>query len=48
MEKDKFMLRLPEGAREQIKILAAKNRRSMNAEIVCALDEWLSRAKEAA
>lgn len=31
---DKFMLRLPEGWREQIKITAAQERRSMNAEIL--------------
>ncbi|WP_127113063.1 Arc family DNA-binding protein [Shimia sediminis] len=35
---DKFMLRLPDGMREQIKESAAKNSRSMNAEIVVALE----------
>lgn len=33
-ESDKFMLRLPEGMREQIKKTADENGRSMNAEIV--------------
>lgn len=33
-DSDKFMLRLPEGMREQLKKLAAENSRSLNAEIV--------------
>lgn len=33
-ESDKFMLRFPEGMRDEIKRLAAENGRSMNAEIV--------------
>ncbi|WP_312806503.1 Arc family DNA-binding protein [Agrobacterium cavarae] len=33
-DQDKFMLRLPEGMREQIKASANRNNRSMNAEIV--------------
>ncbi len=36
---DKFMLRLPDGMRERIKSMAEKNNRSMNAEIVSALEE---------
>ena len=36
---DKFMLRLPDGMRERIKAAAEQNGRSMNAEIVQALDE---------
>lgn len=40
---DKFMLRLPDGMREQIRAEAEANHRSMNAEIVAALDEWLSK-----
>ncbi len=36
-ESDKFMLRLPEGMRERIKVVADENGRSMNAEIVAAL-----------
>lgn len=35
---DKFMLRLPDGMRERIKIRADKNNRSMNAEIVSTLE----------
>ncbi len=31
---DKFMLRLPEGMRQQIKLQAAQNERSMNSELV--------------
>ena len=38
-ESDKFMLRLPEGMRERIKTVADANGRSMNAEIVLALEE---------
>lgn len=37
-ESDKFMLRLPEGMREQIKAAAEGNSRSMNAEIVARLE----------
>jgi hypothetical protein len=36
---DKFMLRLPDGLRERIKNVAAANNRSMNSEIVAALEE---------
>lgn len=35
---DKFMLRLPDGMRDRIKRAAEKNGRSMNAEIVQALE----------
>ncbi|QEW18999.1 Arc-like DNA binding domain protein [Marinibacterium anthonyi] len=35
---DKFMLRLPDGWREVIKELAQRNRRSMNQEILAALE----------
>ena len=42
-ESDKFMLRLPEGMREQIKAIADRSGRSMNAEIVVALSDWLDR-----
>jgi len=38
-ESDKFMLRLPEGMRDRIKASADNNNRSMNAEIVSALEE---------
>ncbi|QRZ15959.1 Arc family DNA-binding protein [Paracoccus methylovorus] len=38
---DKFMLRLPDGMRDRIKAAAERNNRSMNAEIVMALEYWL-------
>lgn len=38
-DSDKFMLRLPDGMRERIKIAADLNNRSMNAEIVDTLEE---------
>ncbi|MFD0978043.1 Arc family DNA-binding protein [Tropicimonas aquimaris] len=38
---DKFIVRLPDGMRDHIKAKAAKNNRSMNAEIVHALEEHL-------
>jgi hypothetical protein len=36
---DKFVLRLPDGMRDRIKAAAEANNRSMNAEIVAALEE---------
>jgi predicted HicB family RNase H-like nuclease len=36
---DKFMLRLPDGWRDLIKEHAARNRRSMNSEIVARLEQ---------
>lgn len=36
---DQFMLRLPDGMRDRIKAAADANNRSMNAEIVAALEE---------
>ena len=36
---DKFMLRLPDGMRDRIKLAADANNRSMNAEIVALLEE---------
>lgn len=41
---DKFMLRFPDGWREAIKMRAAKNRRSMNSEILAALECVVSKA----
>ena len=41
---DKFILRLPNGMRDQIKIEAAKNHRSMNQEIVARLAFSLSQS----
>lgn len=38
-ESDKFMLRLPDGMRDRIKLAAGENNRSMNQEIVAALEE---------
>lgn len=38
-KQDKFMLRLPEGMRERIRVAAEENGRSMNAEIVARLDK---------
>lgn len=35
---DKYMLRLPDGWRKAIKAEAAKGRRSMNAEIIAAIE----------
>jgi hypothetical protein len=36
---DQYMLRLPEGWRDRIKTAAAEKRRSMNSEILAALEE---------
>lgn len=41
---DKFMLRLPNGWRDAIKERAVKNRRSMNQEILVALESVVSAA----
>ena len=41
---DKFMLRFPDGLRQQVKIEAAKNNRSMNAEVVYHLKRAYERA----
>lgn len=38
---EKFMLRLPDGMRERIKVEAERNNRSMNAEIVARLEATL-------
>lgn len=37
-ESDRFMLRLPDGMRDRLKDEAAKNNRSMNAEIIARLE----------
>ncbi|MCB4342522.1 Arc family DNA-binding protein [Burkholderia vietnamiensis] len=42
---DKFMLRLEDGMRDQLKIIAAQNRRSMNAEINARLAASLEAEK---
>jgi len=36
---DKFIIRLPEGLRERIRLAADNNNRSMNAEVVALLEE---------
>ncbi|WP_225611996.1 Arc family DNA-binding protein [Paracoccus sp. PAR01] len=38
-ESDRFMLRLPEGMRNRIRVAAEANNRSMNSEMVAALEE---------
>lgn len=38
---DKFVVRLPDGMREQVKTSAERNNRSMNAEIIVALNMYL-------
>lgn len=35
---DKFVIRLPDGLRERVKAAAARNNRTMNAEIVTAIE----------
>lgn len=42
-ESDKFMLRLPEGMRERVKASAEANNRSMNSEVVQAIEYYLNR-----
>ena len=37
-ESDKFALRLPQGMRDTIKMVAARNRRSMNAEMIYLIE----------
>jgi predicted HicB family RNase H-like nuclease len=46
-EKDKFVLRLPDGMREQIKESAKLNERSMNSEIIYRLRETLKSENDA-
>ncbi|MCR4158833.1 Arc family DNA-binding protein [Kerstersia gyiorum] len=43
-EADKFMLRFTDGSlRQELKARAAKNRRSMNAEILCLIEAGLAK-----
>lgn len=44
---DRFMIRMPDGLRDQLRGIAAQNRRSMNSEIVLMLERAL-RGEEAA
>jgi hypothetical protein len=39
---EQFVVRLPDGMREQMKASAERNKRSMNAEIVSAIELWLN------
>ncbi|KAA1280396.1 Arc family DNA-binding protein [Citrobacter pasteurii] len=43
-EMDRFNVRLPAGMREDIAERAKRNGRSMNSEIIAALEAWLSGA----
>lgn len=45
---DKFMLRLPDGMRDELKTIAAENGRSLNAEIVTRLQQSLTGPKRTA
>lgn len=38
---EKFVIRLPQGLREQIKTLSEQNRRSMNSEIIMVLEKHI-------
>ncbi|AZL69236.1 Arc family DNA-binding protein [Pseudomonas oryziphila] len=46
-EADKFVVRLPDGMRDQVAAVAAANERSMNGLIVIAIREHLDRAARA-
>ncbi len=43
--RDSFAMRFPDGLRERLKIRAVLNRRTMSAEVVLAVEHWLSRAE---
>jgi len=38
---EKFVIRLPNGLREQIKVLSEQNRRSMNSEIIMVMEKHI-------
>jgi len=38
-ESDKYVLRFPEGLRDDIKVMAAQSHRSMNAELVFLIEQ---------
>ena len=40
-ESDQFNLRLPEGLRPKLKVLAAQNRRSMNSELIYLVERGI-------
>jgi len=46
-DQDKFIARLPDGLRERLKAVADRNKRSMNAELVQALEFHLSSEEHA-
>lgn len=39
---DQYIVRMPDGMRDRIKAMAQANRRSMNAEILLAIDEHMA------
>lgn len=41
---EKFVIRLPNGLRDQIRALSSQNRRSMNAEIIMVLEDHIRQA----
>lgn len=45
-EYDKFVVRLPDGMREEIAKRAESNGRSMNSEIIAAIEAWISGPSE--
>lgn len=45
-EYDKFVVRLPDGMRDEIAKRAESNGRSMNSEIIAAIEAWISGASE--
>jgi len=45
-KQDQFIVRFPDGMRDKIKESAEQNNRSMNAEIVAALDDWIAKPNE--
>ncbi len=45
---DRYIVRMPDGMRDQVKVLAARNRRSMKAEIILMIENALSHPGTAA
>lgn len=45
-EYDKFVVRLPDGMRDEIAKKAESNGRSMNSEIIAAIEAWISGSSE--
>jgi len=43
---EKFVIRLPQGLREQIKTLSEQNRRSMNSEIILVLEKHIQQNRD--